>query len=221
MKQPGPASDSASYRSKPIIFAVLLCGTALLFFSCAGDIEKIKAFSSSENLPVLHAEDFETTFSDSGIMRFYLKTPELKRFETDGQAYTEFPKGILLIKFDNYGQVISTITSRYARQFTREKKWEARNDVVATNNAGDTLRTEHLTWDEQAGKIFSNDFVRIVRPDQNITGIGFEADQNMRNWRIRNPKGPIYVQINREGTSQKDSVSGNFFPIGPVNPGNE
>jgi LPS export ABC transporter protein LptC len=117
--------------------------------------------------------------------------------------------------------VISTITSRYARQLIREKKWEARNDVVATNNAGDTLRTEHLTWDEQAGKIYSSDFVRIVRPDQNITGVGFEADQNMRNWRIRNPKGPIYVQINREAGSQEDSVTGNFFPMEPVKPGNE
>lgn len=216
MKQQEPGSDKVSCHKKYSHFAALLCGAALLFSGCSNDIEKIKAFTSTESLPVVQAEDFETTFSDSGLIRFHLKTPELMRFETDGQSFTEFPKGVTLIKYDQYGRTISTITARFARQMIREKKWEARNDVVATNNAGDTLRTEHLTWDEQAGKIYTNDFVRIIRPDQNITGIGFEADQNMKNWRIKNPRGPIYVQLNREGTSPEDSVFGSVPPVGPV-----
>ena len=184
---------------------------------CVNDVEKIKAFNPSEILPVVHAENFETTFSDSGIVRFYLKTPELKRFETSESSFIEFPKGVLLIKYNQQKQVLSTITARYAKQFVKEKRWEAKNDVVATNSMGDTLKTEHLIWDEAAGRIYNNEFVKVIRPDQVITGIGFDADQTLSNWRIRNPRGPIYVQVNQQRSAPSDSVFGNLPVLRPVN----
>lgn len=192
----------------------------MLFSACTPDIEKIKAFSPSENLPVVHAENFETTFSDSGITRFYLKTPELKRFEADGVIFTEFPKGILLVKYDQQMRVVSRISSRYAKQFIKEKRWEARNDVVAVNIQGDTLKTELLIWDEMAGRIYSNEYVKVITPDRIITGIGFESDQLLANWRIRNPKGTIYVQLNREPAAPIDSLSTQPPVLQPVKIGN-
>jgi LPS export ABC transporter protein LptC len=186
--------------------AALLCGAAMLFYSCVNDIETIKAFSSTESLPVVHAHNYETTFTDSGVVRFFLKTPELMRFESDGQPFVEFPQGLELIKYDNNRQVVSRITARYAKQFVKEKRWEAKNDVVAVNLAGDTLKTEHLIWDERAEKIFSDQYVKIIRPDQIITGIGFESDQSMNNWRIKNPKGTIYIQVSSETPSEPDDT---------------
>jgi LPS export ABC transporter protein LptC len=196
---------------------LLICFIGLANCGCVNDVEKIKAFNPSEILPVVQAENFETTFSDSGVVRFYLKTPELKRFESNESSFVEFPKGVLLIKYNQERQVISTISARYAKQFVKERRWEAKNDVVATNNAGDTLKTEHLIWDEQAGRIFNNEFVKVIRPDQTITGIGFDADQTLSNWRIRNPKGPIYVELNRQKSAPSDSVFGNLPVLRPVN----
>jgi LPS export ABC transporter protein LptC len=190
-----------------------LTGIGLLYLvpaGCVNDIEKIKAFSPSEILPVIHAENFETTYSDSGMIRFVLKTPELKRFETDDAPFIEFPQGVLLIKYNQNKEIISSISARYAKQFVRERRWEAKNDVVATNNLGDTLKTEHLIWDEESGRIYNNEFVKVIRPDQEITGVGFEADQNLTNWRIRSPRGPIYVRMNRQGPAPSDSVFGNL-----------
>jgi len=192
-------------------------GLALVVLTgCVTDIEKIKAFSPSEILPVIHAENFETTYSDSGVIRFILKTPELKRFETDDAPYIEFPKGVLLIRYNQNKEVISSISARYAKQFVREHRWEAKNDVVATNNLGDTLKTEHLIWEEESGRIYNNEFVKVIRPDQEITGVGIEANQNMTNWRIRNPRGPIYVRLNRQGEAPPDSVFGNLPVLRPV-----
>lgn len=196
--------------------AALLCGAAFLFYSCTNDIETIKAFSSPEALPVVHAINYETTFTDSGVVRFFLKTPELMRFETDGQPFVEFPQGLELVKYDNNHRIISRITSRYAKQFVKEKKWEAKNDVVAVNAAGDTLKTDHLVWDERAEKIYSEQYVRIVRPDQIITGIGFESDQSMENWRIKNPRGTIYVQVNSEPSNERDSTYMIDRPLRPM-----
>jgi len=204
------------------IIAALVSGAAILFGGCVNDIEKIKAFSPSEILPVLHAENFETTYSDSGMIRFFLKTPELKRFETDGTAFVEFPRGILLIKYNARMEMISSISARYAKQFVKEKRWEVKNDVVAINSMGDTLKTEHLVWDENSKRIFNDEYVKVIRPDQIITGIGFESDASLENWRIRNPRGTIYVQMNREGMLPADSMPG-AVPVPllkPVNIGN-
>jgi len=183
--------------------AALFLGAAILFYACENDIEKIKAFSSPENLPVVEAEDIETMFTDSGEIRFFLKAPKLLRFENEGKSFVEFPEGIELVKYDEHKEIISSITADYAQQFEKQKKWEAKNNVVATNARGDTLKTEHLIWEEETEKIHTEDFVKIIRPDQIITGIGFQSDQSLQNWKIKNPKGTIYVDV------KKDENSGN------------
>ncbi|MBP6967428.1 MAG: LPS export ABC transporter periplasmic protein LptC [Prolixibacteraceae bacterium] len=221
MKLPGCGSNSHNHTLRYLKIAALLCGAAILFSGCVNDIEKIKAFNPSEILPVVYAEDFETTYSDSGMVRFYLKTPELKRFESDGTSFIEFPKGILLVKYNARREMISSISARYAKQFVREKRWEARNDVVAVNSKGDTLKTEHLVWDENAKKIYNDEYVKIISPDQVITGVGFESDASLENWRIRNPRGNIYVKLNRESSKQGDSLMEPLPSRGPVNIGNQ
>jgi LPS export ABC transporter protein LptC len=179
--------------------AALLSGAAILFYSCENNIEQIKAFYSTENLPILEARNFETLFTDSGQVRYSLKTPKLLRFEDEGRNYIEFPEGMQLVKFDENKNIISSITADYAKQFIAEDKWEAKNNVIATNAQGDTLKTEHLIWEEKKEIIYTEEFVKIIRADQIITGIGFTSDQKLQNWKIKNPKGTIYVSVNKEG----------------------
>ncbi len=181
-------------------------GTAIVLSSCENDLEKIKAFASPEDLPVVEATNFETLYTDSGEVRFFLKAPKLLQFEVDGKSYVEFPQGIELIKYDENQNIISSITADYAKNFEKEKKWEAKNNVVATNALGDTLKTEHLIWEEKEEKIYTEEFVRIIRRDQVITGIGFESDQSMINWKIKNPKGTIYFDVENSPQTSPENV---------------
>lgn len=189
-----------------IRIAALFTEAAFLFSACENNIEQIKAFSSPENLPTIEASNYQTMFTDSGEVRFSLKAPKLLRFEGDGKPYLEFPEGIELVKFDEHQKIISSITADYAKQFEKEEKWEAKNNVVATNAQGDTLKTEHLIWEEKEEKIYTEEFVRIIRENQIISGIGFQSDQSMQNWRIKNPKGTIYIDVNASPTSPTDSI---------------
>ncbi|NQU84274.1 MAG: LPS export ABC transporter periplasmic protein LptC, partial [Mariniphaga sp.] len=107
---------------------------------------------------------------------------------------------------DSNGEIISRITSDYAREYEKEQRWEAKNNVVAVNAQGDTLKTEFLIWEEKSEKIYSDKFVKIIRPDQIISGIGFEADQNLQNWKIKNPKGTIYVTVNQDEQNPDGNV---------------
>jgi LPS export ABC transporter protein LptC len=178
--------------------AALFTGAAILFFGCENNIEQIKAFYSTENLPILEAKNFETLFTDSGKVSYSLKTPKLLRFEDEGRNYIEFPEGVQLVKFDNNKRIVSSITANYAKQFIADDKWEAKNNVIATNAQGDTLKTEHLIWEEKKELIYTEEFVKIIRTDQIITGIGFTSDEKLQNWKIKNPKGTIYVSVKKE-----------------------
>ncbi len=191
--------DSKIFRYIKLFgIAALVTGAAILFYGCENNLEQIKAFYSTENLPILEAKNFETLVTDSGEVRYFLKAPKLLQFEDEGRNYIEFPEGMELIKFDENKNIISSITADYAKQFVSEDKWEAKNNVVATNAQGDTLKTEHLIWEEKKEIIYTEEFVKIIRTDQIITGIGFTSDQKLQNWKIKNPKGTIYVSVNNE-----------------------
>ena len=191
---------------KNICIAALFLGAAILLYACENDIEKIKAFSSAENLPVLEAKNFESLSSDSGQIRIFLKAPKLLSFDNDGVTYYEFPEGMEMIKYDENKQIISSLSAEYAKRFVKEKRWEAKNNVIATNAQGDTLKTEHLIWDEEKEEIYTEEYVKIIRKDQIITGIGFTSDQTLQNWKIKNPKGTLFVTVGNENKVQSDPI---------------
>lgn len=202
-------SDSSLYLLvKRYCIAVLLAGTAILFYACEdNEIAKIKPIESTDNLPIMEASNFETLITDSGQVRYFLKAPKLLRFENEGKTYSEFPEGIKLIKYDASKKVISSITASYAKQFLKEQRWEAKNNVVVTNAKGDSLKTDHLIWDEKAEKIETEEYVKIISEDRIITGIGLTSDQDMLNWKIKNPKGSIYVSVNNAGSQSAQPIN--------------
>ena len=197
------------YRIKKIgSVAALFMGAAMLFLACENNnLAEIKALSAPNELPIMEANNFETTFTDSGQVRFTLKTPKLLRFENDGKSYSEFPIGMEIRKYDAEHNIVSSISADYAKQFLKEEKWEAKNNVVVTNAAGDSLKTEHLIWDEKKQKIYTDEFVKIISENKIITGVGLVSDQDMLNWKIKNPKGTIYVSVNENTASDTAAVS--------------
>ncbi|MEI8112675.1 MAG: LPS export ABC transporter periplasmic protein LptC [Bacteroidia bacterium] len=179
----------------PFAMVFILC--PLLFISCENEIAKIKTLTSSEELPSITANGYEMLFSDSTVMRFKMHTPELIRHDAEKEPYTEFPKGVKIEKFDAKMNIVSSITAEYAKNFDSDQRWEAKNNVIAVNLKGDTLKTEFLVWDTKKEKIFSDQFVKIIRKDQIITGIGFESNQDFSKYEIKNPKGHLYVTVNK------------------------
>ncbi|MDR2910214.1 MAG: LPS export ABC transporter periplasmic protein LptC [Bacteroidales bacterium] len=201
MKLPRYASKILK-RIKHVCITAIFMEAVMFLSSCENNIEQIKAFGLTEAMPIIEASNFETVITDSGVVRYFLKAPKLMRFENERESYFEFPEGIELIRYNEDGEIISSITANYAKQFEKEKKWEVKNNVIATNMQGDTLKTEQLFYTELEGEIYTDEFVRIIRSEQNITGVGFQSDQTLQNWRIRQPKGSIDVSMNNQNSEQ-------------------
>jgi LPS export ABC transporter protein LptC len=176
-------------------FFLIIVFLTLILGSCENEISKVKTVISTEEPPAITAEGFEMLASDSSVIRFKLQTPQLIYHKEEKDPYYEFPKGIKIVKYDAGMNVISSITAQYAKNFPSDDRWEAKNNVIAVNFKGDTLKTEYMVWDTAKKKIYSDQFVKIIQKDHIFTGIGFESNQDFSDYQIKNLKGDIYVNV--------------------------
>ena len=96
-----------------------------------------------------------------------------------------------------------------AQAFVKEKKWEAKNNVVVLNAEGDSLKTEHLIWENKTGKIHTEEFVKIISKNEIFTGIGLVSDQNMQNWELLKPTGVMYIDVDNTQQTEKPALKTN------------
>ncbi|MBN2350627.1 MAG: LPS export ABC transporter periplasmic protein LptC [Bacteroidales bacterium] len=168
----------------------------IFLFSCETDIEKINALTNIPQLADQTGIDVEVAYSDSGKLKSEFSTPELFKYSKAEEPYYEFPSGIFVKLYDNSEKLESTIEAKYAIYYFEKGLWEARNNVIAKNvQNGDRLDTEHLFWDTESRKIYSEKFSKIVNEDGVFYGEnGFEADQDMTKWKLIGSKGTVTVK---------------------------
>jgi LPS export ABC transporter protein LptC len=146
-------------------------------------------------IPAMEALNFETFYTDSGVVKYHLQTPRLLIYDDPKEPYKDFPNGFLLQRYDQNKSIVSQMSGNRGKYFDREKKWEANGNVVLVNSEGDTLRSEELKYHETEDLIFSDQFVSIKKGDQYITGTGgFKSDSQMTRWSFMKTKGHIYVE---------------------------
>jgi LPS export ABC transporter protein LptC len=165
----------------------------LLLQACENDKEQIAAISKPSDGPLEKIEQLETIYSDSGIIKVRVTAPVLKKF-IHPKLITELPEGINIDFFNERFEVVSKLTAKYAIHYESERKWVAKTDVVVINEKKEQLNTEQLEWNEQTGKLYSNEFVKITTPEEIIMGKGFEADQNFNSYKIFKVTGTITVK---------------------------
>lgn len=178
---------------------LLLAAFLFLIASCGDKIPEVSTFSKEEILPSIEAEGFDMLISDSTVIRYKLQAPKLIRHDDIKEPFTEFPKGVRIEKYDAKMKVISIITALYAKNFANDDRWEAKNNVVAVNLNGDTLKTEYLVWDTKKEKIYSDQFVRIIRANNNLnlTGTGITANLDFTDYLFYKPIGGWDFEVDK------------------------
>ncbi len=181
---------------RPFLRMVLFLPVMLVFFSCqtkvAADISP--ELMKNTKLPSVEALDFETFYTDSGVVKYHLETPKMLIYEDPTQPYKDFPDGFLFQKYDLNMKVVSQMSGNHGKYYDLERKWEANGNVVLVNSTGDTLRSEELKYHEKEDLIFSDQFVSIKKGDKYIMGTGFKSDAQMTKWSITKTKGNLYVE---------------------------
>jgi len=95
-------------------------------------------------------------------------------------------------------EITSNISATYGKHYIKKELWEAKQNVVAVSERGDTLKTELLYWDEKKDLIYTDQYVKIIQKEHIITGIGFESDLQMTKLKLIEPKGTFDIEVEEE-----------------------
>jgi len=182
---------------KDLCIVILSVGATMFISSCSSKVASDIPHDliSNKKTPSIEATDFQTYFTDSCVVRYFLTTPKLLIFNEEKEPYKEFPDGFHLQQFDENKKIISELSANYGKNFVKEQKWLATGNVVMVNIKGDTLRTEELVYLEKEDRIYSDKFVNIKKGDMDFNGSGgFESDTQMKKWTFKKTTGHILVE---------------------------
>lgn len=190
--------DKHSYKSQvqviePLRFIQVLAFISIGligFNSCVNKTADVDKVTMEESQPIETTYDSEILYSENAKLKINAFAPEMHRY-AGNKEYNEMPKGVRVIFYDSVNSESSRLTSNYAIDKVSENIMEAKNDVVVINSKNEQLNTEHLIWDRDAQKIYSNVFVKITTPDEIILGEGFESNETFTKYKILKPKGTI------------------------------
>ncbi|MBR4922117.1 MAG: LPS export ABC transporter periplasmic protein LptC [Bacteroidaceae bacterium] len=203
--------DSKTYiRIINITAAFCAAVMFVLFPSCSGNRKNLAdAISENDTLPTMSSLGVTTLISDSGITRYKIVTEEWVINDKKTPPYWAFEKGVYLEKFDTLFHIDASIKADTAYYYEKKKLWELRSNVQIQSQRGDKFETELLFWNEKEEKVYSDKYIRISQEDKVITGYGFESDQNLTEYQIKNTTGVFTVEDKAPeatGTQQADST---------------
>jgi LPS export ABC transporter protein LptC len=137
--------------------------------------------------PLRKAENIELYYSEKDQVKVKMVAAEMQEFESGDR---EFPKGIYMEFYDEFGRMESTLRANQAYFFKKENQWRGRGKVEVKNIAkNEQLNTEELFWKPGEEKIFTEKFVTIRQQGDVIYGEGLEAKQDMSDYVIKRPTG--------------------------------
>ena len=187
-----------------IVFGAIVM--LLLFSSCGGKKKELgEAITERDSLPSMATLGVVTYISDSGVTRYRMEAEEWLMYDRKRPSYWAFEKGVYLEQFDSLFNVDASIKADTAYFYDKQKLWKLMGNVDIKNRKGERFNTELLYWNQATEKVYSDRFIRIEQPDRIITGYGFDSNQQMTIYQIRNMGGIFYVD-EEEQKASTDSV---------------
>ncbi len=177
------------------MIALSALGSATLLFSCSNKPEATQF--DYETLMTESSENRTITMMENGKRSYTFVTPLMEGYSMATNPYQEFRRGIKMTTYtqDSTNLVDATITANYAIYYENQRLWEAKGNVIIIKNNrkdGDTTVTSHteiytqqLFWNATTKKIYSNVDTKILQPDGWHFGVGFDADEDLKNIHFR------------------------------------
>lgn len=181
----------------------------LLFTASCGKekTETVVVAFDPERTYTMKATDVSTLISDSGITRYRLKAKEWLVFGKAAEPHWYFPEGFYLEKFDTLFHAEASVKADTAYYYDKKGLWELIGNVEVESLQGERFETSQLFWNQKDERIYSDKYIRIEQADKIITGIGFESNQNMTQYKIFNSQGIFPVSETAPAdTARTDTV---------------
>ena len=178
--------ESAAARASATVGSSVFAALALVLLAaplagCAGE-EPVFTTPRAANLPSQEVTDFSLRESDTGRPEWILESKYAATYSSRGLIVAN---DVTIDFYDSAGEKYSRLTAREGTVQQPQNDMEARGHVVVTTTDGVRIETESLRFLNRQGKIVSEEFVRLERNGDVVTGIGFESDPSLEHFQIK------------------------------------
>ncbi len=179
----------------------------VIFPACSSNNKNLaEAIAENDSVPSMKSLGVTTLISDSGITRYKIVAEEWIIHDKKKIPYWAFEKGVYLEKFDTLFHIDASIKADTAYYYEKKKLWELKGNVQILSQRGDKFQTELLFWDEKKEKVYSDKYIQIEQEDKIIRGYGFESNQDLTEYEIKNSNGIFTVEDTQPApTTQADA----------------
>ena len=169
------------------VAVVIAGGTAVS--SCKEDNPIATADVDASVTPTMVTRNVETLISDSGVVRYRIKTPVWYVYDETDEPCWKFPDGLQLDKFDNFFRREAEVRSDSATYFKDRQLWRLDGNVDISNVMNERFLTQQLYWDQRQHKLYSDSFIHIETTDKVLEGYGFDSNEQLTRYSIRRVAG--------------------------------
>jgi LPS export ABC transporter protein LptC len=141
-----------------------------------------KLFLSDEGRPRLHLRAEHMAYYDRGDSTYMV----LSGLTAGARVHADI--------FDADGDSAAVVLADRVVFYDRERRLEARGNVIVTAREGRRVESEQLEWSEFERKVTTDGFARITQPDRRLQGYGLVADEDITNVRISNLTGVVMIE---------------------------
>jgi LPS export ABC transporter protein LptC len=154
--------------------------TSVAFTSCdSSETKKPVEYTG----PLSEAENVELYYSEKEHVKVKMVADLVYEFKSGDR---EFPKGIYIEFYNEFGKLESTLRANHAYFFKSENKWRGQGKVEVKNiEKNEQLTTEELFWKPADERIFTDKFVTINENNNVVAGTGLEAKQDMSSYELK------------------------------------
>lgn len=132
-------------------------------------------------LPDQEARDFTLTESSEGRKNWTLWASYAAMYNDRSLVDA---RTVRIEFFNQKGERFSTLVADEGRVYQQTNDLEAQGHVRVTTETGIKMETDSLRWQNVAGKIVSDGFVKVTRLHDVVTGYGFESDPSLEHFHL-------------------------------------
>jgi LPS export ABC transporter protein LptC len=171
---------SVRARLRAAIVGILACG-ALLVAGCERR-GSMGPGARQVDLPDQEVTDFSISETDLGRVEWKLYA---------GYAATYSSRNVVLVRrvrvdfYDDKGQKSSELQAQEGEMNQMTRDMTARGHVVIQTTSGVRMTTESARFLNKSQRIVTEDFVRVERGDDVLTGYGFESDPGLEHFQFK------------------------------------
>ncbi len=180
-----------------MLFLLLVGGALVVGLACSRTAQPTVEQAELDRLPDQEGWDSVVEITEDGRLQAVIRYGHMLHWPKE-KLYT-FGEGVEADFYNPDGSHASHARADSAVMQEETNVVDAYGRVVVVSDSGIVLRTQHLRWLPEEGKVRSDKPVRITTAEgDTLYGVGFESDADLGRWKIFEPRGVSSKRVDLE-----------------------